>query len=207
MRTLVIAPLVLAAACATTQNPPAASAPDPVALKASLEAYVNEANSHIAQGDFAFLKSSACPDSVVMWDFDENGNPVTAKGKPAVEAMLDKYTALAKTPGVQMTTTFGPINCEAFANSGYCLIEMDQTITQNGQTQGPFKARGTLIAKTFKDRWIWTHWHGSMREAPPAPPPADPAISSAEPPAAGPAPSAAAAATLPAAPVVGPKKK
>ena len=176
MRTFAIVPIMLATACATTsQNPPAASAPDPVSMKASLEAYVNDVNAHISAGDFAYLKSSACPESVVMWDTDENGAPVVADGKPAVEAMLDKYTAMAHTPGVKMTTTFGPMRCEAFSDAGYCLLEMDQSITQNGQTMGPFKVRGTLIAKTYKDKWIWTHWHASLREAAPPTPPALPA--------------------------------
>lgn len=197
MRSFVIVPIVLATACATTgQNAPAASAPDLVSVKASLEAYVNDANSHMAQGDFAYLKASACPQTVVAWDTDENGAPVVADGKAAVDAMLDKYTAMARTPGMEIKSTFGAPRCEAFSDSGYCLIEMDQTITQNGTTMGPFKIRGTLIAKMFKDRWIWTHWHASLREAAPPAPPALPAAV----PAAAPAPAAVPAAAAPAAP-------
>jgi hypothetical protein len=204
MRTFAILCIAALAGCATTgQNAPGASEPDP-GLQASLEAYVNDANSHIAQGDFAYLKASACPD-VVMWDTDENGNPMEAVGQAAVGAVLDRYTALAHTPGVTMTTTFGPIKCETYADAGFCMVPMDQTMTQNGQTMGPFKVRGTLIAKQYKGRWIWTHWHASMREAPAAPPPASPAAA----PAAAPAPTTpapAAIAPAPAAPAAPVKK-
>ena len=90
MRTFLILCIAALAGCATTsQNAPGASEPDP-GLKASLEAYVNDANSHISQGDFAYLKASACPE-VVMWDTDENGAPIEAIGKPAVDAILDRY--------------------------------------------------------------------------------------------------------------------
>jgi hypothetical protein len=40
-------------------------------------------------------------------------------------------------------------------------------MTANGQTTGPFKLRATMVAERHKDRWIWVHWHASMREVPP----------------------------------------
>jgi len=165
----------------------------------SLDAYVRDMFEHIGRGDLAAMKASACPEAVVF-DIDEHGAPVSARGKAEVDHMLDHYQEMTHAPGASMSANITRLECRSLGGSGVCAIEFDQSMTMNGQTMGPFKARATLVAERHNNRWIWVHWHASPREAPQqqataaataAPVPAAPAATESAP--------AAAAPTVPAA--------
>jgi hypothetical protein len=51
-------------------------------------------------------------------------------------------------------------------------------MTAGGQTMGPFKFRGTFVARRVADEWRWTHWHGSFRDMPAPQAPAASSVSS-----------------------------
>ena len=63
----------------------------------SLDAYVRDMFDHIGHGDFAAMKECACPEAVVF-DTDEHGAPVVARGKAEVDRMLDHYQDLTHPP-------------------------------------------------------------------------------------------------------------
>ena len=131
----------------------------------SLDAYVRDMFEHIGRGDFAAMKASACPEAVVF-DTDEHGAPVSARGKAEVDHMLDHYQEMTHAPGTSMSANITRLECRSLGGSGVCAVEFDQSMTMNGQTMGPFKARATLVAEHHNNRWIWVHWHASPREAP-----------------------------------------
>lgn len=132
----------------------------------SLEVFTRDIFAHMDQGDFEYIKRTACPDAV-MFDLDDKGAPVAAWGKEAVLLTLDGYAKMAQA-GTKVQSQIQRIQCEANAGVGFCAVEFDQTITANGQTMGPMKLRGTMTGMIYKDHWIWTSWHGSMREPPAA---------------------------------------
>jgi hypothetical protein len=74
-----------------------------------------------------------------------------------------------KTQGLKLKSVVTRSDCSATTAVGYCVVEFDQTITMGNQTMGPFKYRGTLVARKVDGVWRVSHWHGSFREVP-APP-------------------------------------
>jgi hypothetical protein len=161
----------------------------------SLDAYVRDVFDHIGHGDYAYLKKSVCPEAVVF-DIDEHGAPIAARGKAEVDRLIDHYAQLSKAsaaPSANITR----LECRSLGGSGVCAIEFDQSMSANGRTMGPVpvKLRATLVAERHNERWIWVHWHGSMRQAPQVAQTAPPAASMPAPAAAAPAPAAPAAAT------------
>jgi hypothetical protein len=174
------------AGCASGQHH--STTPNPEEAQ-SLDAYVRDMFDHIGRGDFAYMKASACPEAVVF-DIDENGAPIAARGKAEIDRMIDRYQETTHAGGASTSANITRLECRSFGGSGVCAIEFDQSMTANGQTMGPFKLRATLVAERHRDRWIWVHWHASMREAPqqqapaaaaPAAPPAAPAAPAAAP--------------------------
>jgi ketosteroid isomerase-like protein len=105
---------------------------------------------------------------VVVFDFDENNVPVTARGTEGLDKYLAAYDAAVR-KGLSLKTTISRDDCFGDSDMGFCTVEFDQTVGQGGQTTAPFKFRGTLVARRAKDGWRWVHWHGSFREFPPSP--------------------------------------
>lgn len=121
---------------------------------------------NIDAGDFMAMIAES-DSNVVIMDFDENNAPVRADGIGEARAFMTHMTELAKDQGLKFTSTIVRNDAWATATMGYSVVEYDQTLRAGGQTMGPFKFRGTLIARHEGDRWIITHWHGSFRETPP----------------------------------------
>lgn len=133
----------------------------------SAKAFVQDIFDHVGQNDFAYLKRSACPRAVV-WDLDENGQPVAASGTAEINPFFDHYQELAN-HGAQVDTTVKNIVCRGGSDSAYCLTEFDQSIAMDGKNMGPYLFRATMVLHRHNGRWIWTHWHASMRaQTPPA---------------------------------------
>ena len=167
MRTMTMtAVLMVMTGCATAGS--SVKLHDPEATQ-SLEAFMREGFEHMNQGDFAYWKRTACPDAV-LWDMDENGQPIAKKGKAEVDAMIDGYQKMLDS-GTKMASTINSIECRSSSVSGHCMVEFDQSMTMpDGKTMGPMKFRGTGIAeKLGSGKWIWSHWHASMREMPAMP--------------------------------------
>lgn len=151
-----------ASACAASQH----HSTTPSSEEAqSLDAYVRDVFEHMGQGDFTYMKASACPEAVVF-DTDEHGAPIAARGKAEIDRLLDHYQQVMHAGGASTSVNITRLECRPLGGSGVCAIEFDQSMTMNGQTMGPFKLRATLVAERHKDRWIWVHWHASAREAP-----------------------------------------
>jgi len=129
-----------------------------------LEGFVRGLLDDFTRGDFAALKASACPQAVVF-DTDENGRPVDVRGREDVNAYLDHIQELID-GGMQLSTTITDLQCRPMVSGGVCMVKMDQTITADGEEQGPFHFRGTFVVEKVGDRWIWAHWHGSLAEMP-----------------------------------------
>ncbi len=179
---------------------------------ASLEAFIRGGMDAMAKGDMTFWSKNACPQAVV-WDTDPTGAAYAVSSKAEIDAMMAHYQQMLSSGQMQMTTTTKSVKCRTTSLSGHCLVEFEQSVTQGGQTMGPFKLRGTVIAERNGDGWIWTHWHGSFAPgsakapaAAEAAPPTAPALEAAPPtPAPVAAPAApAAAAPAPAAPAATP---
>jgi ketosteroid isomerase-like protein len=135
---------------------------------ADLRQKVEQMFKDIDSGNFAGLKMWADP-TAILFDFDENNLPVTARGA----ADLDKYLAAydgAMRKGLKVHTDIGKDDCFGDADIGYCAIEFDQNIgASEAAPATPFKFRGTLVARKTKDGWRWVHWHASFREFPKPP--------------------------------------
>lgn len=206
---LSLAPCLLALGCATAGQQHTATMHDPEA-NASLEAFVRTGMDELSKGNIAWWGKTACPQAV-MWDADPTGAATTARGKAAIDAALGEAQKMMSS-GMQLSTTTTAVQCRTTSLSGHCMVEFDQSVTQDGKTMGPFKFRGTLIAERNGEGWIWTHWHGSLapgstkapsgEEAAPPVPAAEPAPTPAPAPTTAPAPTStpapAAAPTAPA---------
>ncbi len=126
----------------------------------------------IDSGNFQGMFAEADSNLVVM-DFDENNAPMRLDGTAGAAAFIARMTDLTKTQGLKFTSTMVRNEAWATATMGYSIIEYDQTISAGGQAMGPFKFRGTLIARRDGSQWKMTHWHGSFRETPPPMPAPD----------------------------------
>jgi len=131
------------------------------ATKKELGTRLEQMFKDIDSGNFAGLKMWADQDAV-LFDFDENNRPVSARGADALDKYLVAYDAAVR-KGQKVHTTISKDDCFGDADIGYCVVEYDQTIGASG---GPFKFRGTLIAAKEKEGWRWVHWHSSFREFP-----------------------------------------
>jgi ketosteroid isomerase-like protein len=161
MRTLIVGLMVLAAAgCAA----PPSSDWDEQAT-ASLKAEVEGMLKSIDGGDFSAMTAKMDPD-VVVFDTDEKNQPVRASGLAEVKQYMGGMEGGAKALGLKFASTIKSNVCHATAVMGYCAIEFDQTITAGGQTQGPFKFRGSFVARRVAGAWRWVHWHGGFAELP-----------------------------------------
>lgn len=120
----------------------------------------------IDAGDFMAMIAEADSNLVIM-DFDDNNNPMRASGIGEARAFMNRMAEMAQSQGLKFTSTMVGSEAWATATMGYCVVEYDQSITAGGQTMGPFKFRGTMIARREGNRWLMTHWHGSFRETPP----------------------------------------
>lgn len=105
-------------------------------------------------------------DESVVFDLDENNHPVRLQGRAKVTEYFGGLEKAVKSGNVRFDSKIERNDCVANAAFGYCVVEFDQTVTAGGQTMGPFKFRGTFVARRIGDAWRWTHWHGSLREAP-----------------------------------------
>lgn len=119
-------------------------------------------------GDMSGMVAHMDPD-VMVFDLDENNRPVKLVGLDPVKQYMDHLTAAAKAQALKFSTTGKMNECRATATMGYCAVEFDQTVTAGGQTMGPFKFRGTLVARRVGGAWKWVHWHGSFAEIPKQP--------------------------------------
>jgi ketosteroid isomerase-like protein len=106
----------------------------------------------------------------VVFDFDEKNNPVKVRGAAEIQAFFEGFAKAMTDGGLKFATSVVSMDCSATTLLGHCTSEFDQTITMGGNAMGPFKFRGTLVARKLADGWKWTHWHGSFRELPTAPP-------------------------------------
>jgi len=116
-------------------------------------------------GDYMAMIAEA-DSNLVMMDFDENNAPFRANGLEEARAFMKHMDEASRSQGLHFESTVRRNDGWATPTMGYSIVEFDQTITAGGKTMGPFKFRGTLIARREGDRWVMTHWHGSFREAP-----------------------------------------
>ena len=117
-------------------------------------------------GDFMAMIADA-DSNFVMMDVDENNIPFRADGIGDARALMTRMSDVAKSQDIKFASTILRNDAWATPTMGYSIVEYDQTISAGGQTMGPFKFRGTLVARRDGSNWIMTHWHGSFREMPP----------------------------------------
>jgi hypothetical protein len=130
-------------------------------LRAEPEALLRD----IDAGNAADMLARMDEDSVVL-DFDENNHPVRYEGRAKVAEYFGGLEKAVKSGSVHFKSKIARSDCMATAAVGYCVVEFDQMVTAGEQTTGPFKFRGTLVARRVGEDWKWTHWHGSFRELP-----------------------------------------
>jgi ketosteroid isomerase-like protein len=128
---------------------------------------------NVDAGNFDAMLQNADKDAIVF-DFDENNNPVRLQGSAAMKKFFDAMSQSMKKQAMSFKSTLVKNECFASPAQGFCAVEFDQSIIAGGKTMGPFKFRGTLVARKTDAGWRWLHWHGSFRELPAAPPPAAP---------------------------------
>jgi ketosteroid isomerase-like protein len=139
---------------------------------ADLRQKVEQMFKDIDAGNFAGLKMWA-DDKAILFDFDENNLPVSARGPAELDKYLAAYDATLR-KGLKVHTDVQKNDCFGDADLGFCAFEYDQSIgASEAAPSTPFKLRGTLVARKTTDGWRWMHWHASFREFPkPAAPPA-----------------------------------
>ena len=147
--------------------PPAPPSSDwDVAATDAVKAEVDRMFKDIDAGNFEVMLGRMDTDATAF-DFDANNNPVSMHGIDEIRSYFGQYEQGMKEGGMAMKSQVSRTDCRATPVMGYCAVEFDQTVTQGGQTMGPFKFRGTLVARKIGETWKWTHWHGSFREPPP----------------------------------------
>jgi ketosteroid isomerase-like protein len=161
------------AGCPAPPAPPALPAPssdwnaqDSASLKPEIEGMLKS----IDAGDFQAMIAKMDADATVF-DFDADNKPIKMGSKAEVEKTFAGMAEMVKSQGLKFGSTIVSNDCHANAMMGFCAVEFDQTITAGGNTMGPFKFRGTLVARKLGGQWRWAHWHGSFREMPAMPPP------------------------------------
>jgi hypothetical protein len=105
----------------------------------------------------------------IIFDIDPNNVPVEKRGAAEIRAYMDQVASEMKAADGTVKTTVVRNDCYAVAVMGYCAVDFDQTFTSGGQTMGPLKFRGTIVARKVDGVWKWEHWHGSFRELPVTP--------------------------------------
>jgi hypothetical protein len=135
-------------------------------LHAEPEAVLHDMDS----GNISDILARMDEDSVVF-DTDENNQPVRMQGRAKVTEYFSGLEKAIKSDGVKFESKIARNDCVANEAFGFCVVEFDQTITAGGKKAGPFKYRGTFVARRVGDAWRWTHWHGSFREMPAPPSP------------------------------------
>jgi len=133
-------------------------------LKAEPEAMLNE----IDAGHFEAVEAKMDSDAIAF-DFDSSNAPVRMQGVADIKKVFDGYANMMKTQQLKMKSTLVSSDCRATTSMGFCAIEFDQSATTPTGTMGPYKFRGTLVARRVADGWRWAHWHGSFREMPAMP--------------------------------------
>jgi ketosteroid isomerase-like protein len=132
---------------------------------ADLRQKVEQMFKDIDSSNFAGMKMWADQDAI-LFDFDENNLPVTARGSAELDKYLAAYDATMR-KGLKVHTDIGKDDCFGDSDLGFCAIEFDQSIgASEAAPPTPFKFRGTLVARKTKDGWRWVHWHASFREFP-----------------------------------------
>jgi ketosteroid isomerase-like protein len=154
------------AASAKKESAPSA-AWDPAAT-ADLKATNEKMFADIDAGNMDALTSRMSADAVVF-DTDMTGKPMATHGSAEIKKTMDAMAMEMKASGGTSKTTIVRDDCFATAVMGYCAVEFDQTFTAGGNTMGPMKFRGTLVARKVDGQWTFDHWHGASREAPPMP--------------------------------------
>ncbi|MCI0340862.1 MAG: nuclear transport factor 2 family protein [Planctomycetales bacterium] len=120
-------------------------------------------------GNFDAMLSRMDKDVVVL-DLSENNAPVRMQGIEEVRKSFAGFKKAVEEQGLRFKSVLLRNDAYATETFGFCVAEFDQAITVGGQEMGPFKYRGTLVARKVGDEWKWTHWHGSLRETLPAAP-------------------------------------
>jgi ketosteroid isomerase-like protein len=156
-------------ACATTGT--SLTARYDRAAEAALEAKTRSMFTGMERGDLSEMRIEGDDTEGTIFDTDSENHPISAYGAADWNHYFDQYVQMFRSGG-RVHTDVDRIDCHATTNHGYCTTEFRQTFTMNGQSMGPFRYRGTLVARRDGDRWIATHWHGSVGEVPPAPAPA-----------------------------------
>ena len=131
----------------------------------SLKAEVEWMLKAIDTGDMAGMVARMDADAMVF-DIDDKNQPVRAAGLDQVKQYMGRMESATKTQGLHFASTMKANECHASETMGFCAVEFDQTITAGGQAMGPFKFRGTLVARKVGEAWRWVHWHGSFAELP-----------------------------------------
>jgi hypothetical protein len=161
-RTIVGLVLLAGTACAA----PAPSGDwDPQAAT-SLKSEVEWMFKALDAGDIQGMLGRMDTSSAVVFDLDDKNQPVRAAGFEAVKKYMNGLGAAMKSQGMKATSTIKTNDCHATKVMGYCAIEFEQSMAMGGQTMGPFKFQGTLVARKVGEAWRWVHWHGSMAEMP-----------------------------------------
>jgi hypothetical protein len=163
-RVLFIPALLLVSACAPSSGWDTASAD-------ALQQQSVDLLRRLDAGQFTEMLADADP-AIVIMDFDENNVPMRVDGLEAARAFFARLGETAKAQNIQFKSTITRNDAWATATMGYGIVEYDQTIAVGDQVMGPFKFRGTLIARRDGARWLMTHWHGSFSVMPAAAAPA-----------------------------------
>jgi hypothetical protein len=135
------------------------------AAEASLKAKVESIFREVAAMNFEVLRPGKDVPELVVYDYTPDDQPFTARGPDEYGRLVDMFTFVAGS-GTKMETVVQRIDCHATSSFGYCLIEYDQRFMSGGSTMGPYRMRGTLVARRKGDDWIVTHSHVSFRERP-----------------------------------------
>lgn len=111
--------------------------------------------------------ADAMDESVVFYDVDIDGRPVVAYDKVATTKVLERLNAQRQIAGGTLKSFVSAATCHATTAMGFCAIEFQQELTRDGARTGPFRYRGTLVARYLDGRWRWVQWNLS---------PLDPAV-------------------------------
>ena len=149
------------AGCATTHEGYSPSA------EASLRTKVETIFRDLNEMKFDAMRARTDIPELSVFDFDPENKPLDAYSGAEWNRVVDQYADMVKRGGA-LRTELKRIDVHASESFGYATVEFDQFFSMGGQTMGPFKFRGTMIVRREGEDWVWTHWHGSMRELPPA---------------------------------------
>lgn len=133
----------------------------------TLEANFRKMGTAWENGDTATLKSLMSANALT-WETDNAGRPGAWNTEETLKMNADMM-AMMKKMGAKATSKITKLDCRASGLLGICVTESDDTFTMPNMPPVTLKRRASVTAVKEGKDWKFTHYHGSLAQAPDMP--------------------------------------